>query len=70
MFQLHEGQCGLCAHFGETHPAEPKLLQIRKSKMASEDIIDDCGHPKHAVLNLKVAPHSGCTGFVPAPMPN
>lgn len=66
MLQLHDGQCGLCAHFGEGHAQDPKLIQIRTSKQAPEQVIDDCGHPKHAQLNLKVAPHSGCTGFVRA----
>ena len=31
-----------------------------------EDLIDDCGHPRHASLHLKVTPISGCDGFEPA----
>jgi hypothetical protein len=29
-------------------------------------VLDECGHPKHAVLHLTVTPISGCDGFVPA----
>ena len=66
MLQVHEGQCGLCAHFGEHHNGQPQLVQIRTSRQAPEDMVDDCGHPKHATLNLKVTPISGCDGFEPA----
>ena len=65
MLNVTQGQCGLCTHFGEDHPTET-LVQIRTSKQAPEDLIEDCGHPKHADLNLKVTPISGCTGFEPA----
>ncbi len=68
MLQLHEGQCGLCAHFGETHALQPQLLQIRQSHEAPESLVDDCGHPRHASLHLKVTPISGCDGFEPAMM--
>jgi hypothetical protein len=66
MLQLHDGQCGLCAHFGEQHTADKKLTDIRVSKKAPEALTDDCGHPKHASLHLKVTPASGCDGFMPA----
>ena len=67
MLQVHEGQCGLCTHFGEIqHRDEPKLVQIRASKMAPETLIEECGHPKHADLNLVVTPICGCAGFEPA----
>ena len=66
MQEVHEGQCGLCTHFGETHNEEPKLVQIRAEREAPEDLIDECGHPRHASLNLKVTPISGCDGFEPA----
>jgi hypothetical protein len=69
MLQVHEGQCGLCAHFGE-HDADQShrqtLVQIRSSKQAPDNLVEDCGHPKHAELNLVVTPISGCSGFVPA----
>ena len=30
MLSLHDGQCGLCAHFGETAPADqPRIVQMR-----------------------------------------
>ncbi len=63
MLQVHEGQCGLCAHFGEIHAAAPSLLQIRTKREAPETFLEDCGHPKHASLHLKVTPISGCDGF-------
>lgn len=66
MLQIHDGQCGLCAHFGEHHANQPQLIQIRSSKSAPETLLDECGHPKHASLHLKVTPVSGCDGFTPA----
>jgi hypothetical protein len=68
MSQLHDGQCGLCAHFGENHqgPHQIDLTQIRASHQADDKLLDDCGHPKHAPLHLKVSPISGCDGFQPA----
>lgn len=65
MLQVHDGQCGLCAHFGETHAADhaANLMQIRTKREAPETLLDDCGHPKHASLHLKVTPISGCDGF-------
>lgn len=65
MLKLHEGQCGLCAHFGEHHPDQPELVQIRTTKKAPEDLVEECGHPKNSPMHLKVAPHSGCDGFEP-----
>ena len=66
MQYLHDGQCGLCAHFGETHQPDPKLMQIRQRHEAPEVFLDDCGHPKHSSLHLKVTPISGCDGFMAA----
>ncbi len=66
MMQVKDGQCGKCAHFGEDHPQDPKLVQIRVSGKAPEDLVEDCGHPQHAGLHLKVTPISGCQGFTPA----
>ncbi len=66
MLHVHSGQCGLCTHFGETHKMDNRLMQIRTSEEAPEDLIDDCGHPRHASLHLKVTPISGCDGFEPA----
>jgi hypothetical protein len=69
MFQVHDGQCGLCAHFGENEAAQqPRLIQIRTSKQAPEDLVEQCGHPKNAQLHLVVTPISGCDGFEPARM--
>jgi hypothetical protein len=66
MKAVQTGQCGLCAHFGEAHPSVPELNQIRTTQQAPEDLVDDCGHPQHAALDLKVTPISGCAGFEPA----
>jgi hypothetical protein len=66
MLQVHDGQCGLCTHFGEQHPAQAELVQVRTAHSAPEAMIDNCGHPKHAALNLKVTAISGCDGFEPA----
>lgn len=67
MLYVHEGQCGLCAHFGEHHDDQKQqLVQIRTSKQAPEDLVEECGHPQHASLHLVVTPVSGCQGFEPA----
>lgn len=63
MLQIHEGQCGLCVHFGEEHPQDRRLTQIRNSMEAAEDFVDSCGHPQLERLHLKVTPTSGCDGF-------
>lgn len=63
MQHIEDGQCGLCTHFGESHARDEKLVQIRVSKDGPEDLVDECGHPRHASLHLKVTPISGCDGF-------
>jgi hypothetical protein len=65
MASLHDGQCGLCSHFGENHAKTPELVTIMDTKQAELSVLDDCGHPRHAALHLKVSPISGCDGFVP-----
>jgi len=66
MLQIHEGQCGLCAHFGENDVQNQQLIQIRLKHEAPESFREECGHPDHAPLHLVVTPISGCAGFVPA----
>jgi len=66
MIHVHDGQCGKCAHFGEDHPQDQKIVQIRISGQADEELVESCGHPKNADLHLKVTPISGCDGFTPA----
>lgn len=66
MSAIQVGQCGLCSHFGETHKQNEKLIAILSSHQAPDNLIDECGHPKHAPLHLKVTPVSGCDGFTPA----
>jgi hypothetical protein len=68
MQHVHDGQCGLCNHFGETHAPDEKLISIRRQHEAPEDLLDACGHPRHASLHLRVTPISGCDGFEPARM--
>jgi len=66
MQSIHDGQCGLCSHFGEHHAKTDVLVSILTKKQAPETLLDECGHPKHAALHLKVTPMSGCDGFTPA----
>jgi hypothetical protein len=66
MQAVHTGQCGLCTHFGESHANSQILVTIHTSGKADLALLDECGHPKHAALHLKVSPISGCDGFVPA----
>jgi hypothetical protein len=66
MQAIHDGQCGVCGHFGENHGKSDVLVSILTSMKADESFLDDCGHPKHASLHLKVTAISGCDGFVPA----
>ena len=66
MLHIHEGQCGLCSHFGEHHPADQRLVQIRLRQEAPVEVVDECGHPRHASLHLRVTANSGCDGFEPA----
>lgn len=66
MQHVDEGQCGLCTHFGESHSSDARIVQIRVTKEAPETLVDECGHPRHASLNLVVTPISGCDGFEPA----
>lgn len=63
MQTLHDGQCGLCSHYGETHAPDERVIQIRQRHEAPEVLLDDCGHPRHAALHLRVTPISGCDGF-------
>ena len=64
MLHVRQGQCGLCSHFGEGR-GDSRVLQIRSSHEAKEDLTEDCGHPKHASLHLKVTAVSRCDGFEP-----
>ena len=66
MLHVEQGQCGLCTHFGETHPTTPTLTTIRKEHEAPAQLVDECGHPKLVNLHLKVTPISACDGFEPA----
>jgi len=63
MQMIHEGQCGMCTHFGEGHDDAPQLVQIRTTHKAPEDYVDTCG--RNDDIHLKVTPLSGCDGFEP-----
>jgi hypothetical protein len=60
----------LCSHFGEAHAGKKELVEVRTKRSAPETLIDDCAHPKHAMLHLKVTPISRCDGFNPAKLAN
>jgi len=45
------------------HPQTEQITTIRTRHQAPEELLDDCGHPRHASLHLKVTPISGCDGF-------
>ncbi|MFK7790209.1 MAG: hypothetical protein AB8C95_12050 [Phycisphaeraceae bacterium] len=61
---VQTGQCGVCSHFGEHHPTNAQLIQIRTTKQAPVDYVDECG--KNEDISLKVTALSGCAGFEPA----
>lgn len=63
MLQVQDGQCGTCAHFGETHKTTTQLTTIRSKHEAPETFVDDCGHPKNLGLHLRVSSISRCDGF-------
>jgi hypothetical protein len=66
MLHVQDGQCGVCAHFGEAHDVTRQLSQIRVKREAPETFVDECGLPRNADLHLKVTPISRCDGFEPA----
>ena len=67
MVHVQDGQCGLCAHFGENHAeSSNQLVQIRQSHEAPENLVETCGHPNNQHVHLRVTPISGCDGFTPA----
>jgi hypothetical protein len=45
MESIHNGQCGLCSHFGENHVKSQVLVTILSSKQAEPVMLDECGHP-------------------------
>ncbi len=53
----------MCAHFGEHHAGDEQLVQIRVQGEAPDGFVDECGHPQHTGLHLRVAANSGCDGF-------
>ena len=65
MVAIKDGQCGMCAHYGENNPGEVQLIQIRLKHEAPETLVEECGHPQLAPLHLVVTPISGCAGFEP-----
>ena len=63
MQTLHDGQCGLCKHFGEHHASDKKLTEIRSTQKAAETVVDECDLPRNATVHLMVTAISGCDGF-------
>ena len=39
MQAVHDGQCGLCSHFGEHHAKNQVLVSILTSKNADESLL-------------------------------
>jgi hypothetical protein len=67
MIAVHDGQCGVCTHFGEHNQADKQVLtQILTTKQAPESLVEGCGLPKNETLHLRVTAVSGCDGFQPA----
>ncbi len=62
MLKLTDGQCGLCAHFGEG-TADQQVVQIRIRGEAPADLIESCSLPINAEHALKVTPIGSCAGF-------
>ncbi len=69
MVKVHLGQCGICVHFGEHHQETEALHRIRTTQEAPESIVEECGHPLHEKLHLRVTAVSGCDGFESAVSP-
>ena len=67
MLKLSDGQCGMCAHYGEHGAAHAQqLVQIRIRGEAPADMVEACGHPQHEGLHLRTSPIASCDGFTPA----
>ncbi len=67
MMAVHNGQCGVCTHFGEHNPADKQMLtQILTTMQAPESLVEGCGLPKNEAVHLRVTAMSGCDGFQPA----
>ena len=64
LVKVHEGQCGMCKHFGEHVPADqPKLTQIRISGQAPEDFVEPCGLDINEQVHLSVSVLGGCDRY-------
>ncbi|MGP1347738.1 MAG: hypothetical protein ACTS3F_13860 [Phycisphaerales bacterium] len=70
MLKIHDGQCGLCSHFGENSGDQNKIVQLRVKGQLDPSHIDEaiqpCGLPENAARNLKVTPIGSCAGYAPA----
>ncbi|MGA9716964.1 MAG: hypothetical protein WBQ79_01690 [Acidobacteriaceae bacterium] len=50
MIAVHDGQCGVCTHFGEHNQADKQVLtQILISKQAPESVVEGaaCRRTRH-----------------------
>jgi hypothetical protein len=67
MIQVTDGHCGMCVHFGEHDTQhQEQLVEIRDTKVAPEDLVEECGHPKLESLHLEVTAAASCDGYEPA----
>ncbi|MEM7229087.1 MAG: hypothetical protein AAF432_09770 [Planctomycetota bacterium] len=66
MVTIRDGQCGVCAHFGENNDDQQQLVQIRISHQAEPELVQACGHPDNMPRDLRVSVLSTCAGFEPA----
>ncbi len=65
MVKVQEGQCGLCAHFGEPEAGTrlPAILEILSTRQAQETLTAPCTQTQLRGVHLRVTPVSGCDGF-------
>ena len=68
MVKVQDGQCGLCAHFGEAEPTgrAPAILEILATRQASELFLAACMQEHHRGSHLRVTPVSGCDSWMRA----
>jgi hypothetical protein len=45
LMPIHDGQCGLCSHFGEHHNEDQQLVQIRTNGQAPDEVLNAPASP-------------------------
>lgn len=66
MESLHNGCAGSVVTSERTCEDASADVYSQQQQQASESMLDECGHPRHAAPHLKVSPISACDGFVSA----